>query len=196
MRRLKLFLGALVFVLGMSGAAWGLWIDEVDLENVSLSGEGVFTWNHALPEGFSVPPYTVHSAFLEITAIRAADGNDDVSWISGDVTTFLASLNGPTGNSNNNNLPANSYGTDIDLLDFEVFVSWVVGDVLQFSIDYVHEGYRLPMTLVSSVFTLDYSDLSGVTNPPAPVPEPSTLLLLGGGLAGLFVARMRRKARK
>jgi hypothetical protein len=51
-----------------------------------------------------------------------------------------------------------------------------------------HKGFGVPSWLLTHI----RADLSGS---PAPVPEPATLLLLGGGLAGVTLTRLRRKRR-
>jgi len=53
-----------------------------------------------------------------------------------------------------------------------------------------YQGYQFMDSSLSGSFSLDFQSGDDV---PAPVPEPSTVLLLGGGLAGLAFYRRKRK---
>lgn len=113
----------------------------------------------------------------EIKSRRAADGNDMVSVIDfGDVGFLNATGNSPV-------------TTTFDLEGLGVFTAWKGGENLNLSLSYNQgTGPSNTLTMVSSVFNLNYENGAG----PDPVPEPTTMLLLGSGLVGL-VGFGRRK---
>jgi len=178
----------------MVSMAWStIWTDE-KIFDVELTGSGSYSWSHVLPGGtFSVPPDTINSASLDITARRATNA-DDFVYLSLEADMLLGTLLQGEGNSQE--------ATFFDLASRGVFYlgsTWSAGDTLDFILDFQQpSGANNTLTLESSLFTLDYtSGFVGeerVENAAAPVPEPSTIILLGGGLAGLaFVVRRRKK---
>jgi hypothetical protein len=210
MRKILLLITAVMLICSFNNVASALiWTDSVNLGNSQLTGTGSTYWTHHLPStefdsSFDIPPDVVNSASLAIVTKRGIGDNDFVFYdVAVDIN--LGSL-GADGNS--------SYTTVLDLVDKGIFYTgsiWATDDLLNFRLDYDargngnSNGYFL--TLVSSTFTLDYtkyvdgSDDNNNNNNnnnnngvPAPVPEPSTMVLLGSGLLGLvYVGRSRRR---
>lgn len=184
-------LGVLLLFLGGTGFAWGLPLTynsgPVALDT-SLGGttgglSGYWTsdsWFHLLPDLGEVE---ILGATLYVTTQRAV-GDNDFIYVNDDK---LVEPLGADGNS--------IYTTDFDLSSL-LKDGWLAGTDLKLGLSYVTTKNN-PLTLLSSSLSIRYDNLITVVTPdeptvPAPVPEPSTLILLGGGFFGL-AALLRRK---
>jgi hypothetical protein len=177
MKKILLLLGAVMLVCGWNGVAGAtLYTDPITFSvNNVLTGTGVFSWSHNVPSDFEIPYDIVNSASLEVTSRRAADQDDIVSVINfGDLGFLSANGNSPV-------------TTSFDLEGLGVFsANWATGQPLDLSLSYMQgTGSSNTLTMVSSVFSLDYENGVAPGPGPNPVPEPTTLLLLGTGLIGL-----------
>jgi hypothetical protein len=188
MKILKSFFLALIMSLTLvQGANAVLYTNVVKFDPPQqLSGQGIFNWQHAVTPDFQVPFDTVNRATLTITAKRATDQNDYLSILNFDFGQ-LGTLDAASGNGKQK--------TVFDLGQLGVFTTsfgWASGQPLQLALYYDQgTGKKEKLTLISSLFRLNYTNVEAPV--PAPVPEPTTLLLLGGGLVALAVVRRRKQ---
>ena len=173
-------------MLGFAGIASALTFTDTQILDVII-GEGPvaqffwgdsYSYTHATPSDFEVPWDTVNSASLDISGYWIDDNNDQVQ-VSGSAVGTLT--------------PGGSYGWYWDwgwqwddtpsVSTFDIsstFSSWSTGDPLGITIvadGAFGDGF---LQLDTSTFNLNYE------NGTAPVPEPSTILLMGTGLLGII----------
>ena len=198
MKKILMIVSAMMMISGMSGDANALIFSNTTNLDVIL-GEGpgaswlledTYTYTHETPTDFQVPWDRVNSATLDITGYYI-DGDDDTVEIQGAGIGTLT--------------PGGAYGISWDwswssgltsdpwfdpsVSKFNIaptFSSWSTGAPFEVTIRADGDWWDGSLELSSSTFTLDYE------NQVAPVPEPSTLLLLGAGLLGLTGYRRRR----
>jgi len=157
--------------------AGSVYYDGTKSLNQTLSGVSSYSWTMTTPAALSVPPDTVNWATLTIYA-SYVDGNNDMISVQGKAYGALQ----------NESWDWSTWsweGQDVNITS--VFGSWASGDLLHVTLNYNETGRAGSLTLESSELEICY------TNGNTPVPEPSTMLLLGFGLAGAAYARKRFK---
>ncbi|MCD6184785.1 MAG: PEP-CTERM sorting domain-containing protein [Deltaproteobacteria bacterium] len=195
MKKFLMFLCAVMLVFGMVGTASAISFTDTQTLNVTI-GEGPiaqlwwgdsYTYSHATPADFEVPWDVVNSATLKISGYWIDDNNDTVA-ISGSVVGTLTS----GGSYSWSSWQWLSWDTpSISFFDIaSTFSSWTTGE--PFDVTIIADGYCFDgiIQIASSIFTLDYDNAS------APVPEPSTILLMGVGLLGLVGFSRKRLNKK
>jgi hypothetical protein len=169
---MRILLSSLLFsaILLASGMANATYLENLDIYQYSVGGN--ISWSHTYD--FS-EPNPIDYARLTIVADDVDYGEQDGVFLNGTLLGYLTELPdysnwgyvpGPGGN-----LTTSIFDIDISLLD-----------------------WTLPINIsIASNWGVEIETSTLEVQGAAPVPEPSTLLLLGCGLAGLARCRRKRK---
>ena len=176
-----MILSAMIFILGINGIASATFIQTVDIYQYSVGGS--INWNHTYD--FSEPD-PIDWATLTIVADdidgpgNGMDGEQDAVYINGD---FLGYLNTMPGYTNwgytpgpGGDLTSTTFSLDVAMLDFTMPISISIESSWGSEIE-------------TSTLTVQGAET-------APVPEPSTILLMGAGLLGLVGFNRKRFSKK
>ena len=155
-------------------------------------------------------PHTSVTLTFRLYVIRTMDGDEPFS-VSADGTDLInpdasfSNLVAPPPHANN--APAGTVGPTVGGLQFPPFNTGAVGDTFyDLTLTFPHTAANLSITfsytglqdLNDESWGLDKVTVATDSNltAPVPVPEPSTWLLLGSGLAGAGIFGRKRLARK
>lgn len=190
MKKIKFLSCTLLLLLTLTATGWAttythtMTFGPVSLSNPSSASEvASFDWQHLLPDLDPTLAVTLLGATLSVAAQNANNNyNADTNPTNLNDVVFMDNVRlGPLTGS------GNSYTTTV--FDLILPQDWATGGLLDFHLDYFTTE-NIDIQLYSSTLTIVYQ----LTDPGmAPVPEPSTLILLGGGLLGLVAVGMRKK---
>lgn len=190
MKKIKFLCCTLLMLLTLTATGWAttythtvMFAPAILSNPLSAASDASFDWQHLLPD---LDPNLVVSLLDANLSVDAQNANDnyepdlnptnlnDLAYMEG---VLLGALDG------------NGMSRTTTTFDLSLPQDWATGGLLDFRLDYFTTANN-PIQLFSSILTIEYQ----LTDPGmAPVPEPSTLILLGGGLLGLFAVKMRKK---
>lgn len=190
MKKIRLLSCTLLILLGLTATGWATtythtvtFPPETLTNPPSAAGDASFTWQHLLPDLDPNLAATLLGATLSVAAQNANDNYNAV--------TNPTNLNDLVFMDNVllGTLDGNGMSFTTTTFDLSLSQDWATGDLLDFHLEYFTTE-NIPIQLYSSTLTIDYQ----LSDPGmAPAPEPSTLILLGGGILGLVAVRMRKK---
>lgn len=214
MKKLKMLLSAGVLVIGMAGFANA--DGSFGFDTVGVSNTGIEDWLNVYSGSVDqdweyVAPSVDFAGSWYYTAIAYEAGDTNATWEFGTPDyTFIASTTTTanfgtfdTVNFNSSNLVFTdtnpTHTGDQHLLDIYEGAPFQLYRLLTDSQDlaYISSGYKLSAGTLIVGFEdvggsdLDYDDMMVAMKP---VPEPTTVLMIGAGLLGLL--GLRRKSRK
>nr|WP_320014708.1 PEP-CTERM sorting domain-containing protein [uncultured Desulfobacter sp.] len=164
---------------------------EGSLAKLILDSE--YSYTHSTPIDFEAPPDEVVSATLTISGYFIDDNNDTVTIEEIAVGTLNAGGNYDSSWSWDT-WSCEIVNDDPSISAFDisgVFQTWEAGTLLDVTITANGNFPDGIIELSSSVFELEYENVTASSSAAAPAPEPATMVLFGLGLLG--VAGMSKK---